>query len=145
MKEWHNLDENELLNSLKTRESGLNTSEVQDRLEKYGRNELPKKKTDSFIKILLRQLTDPIVILLVITVFFCLLIHETIDALAITFIILIDLVMGTFQEWKAEKTAESLQALIKVKVHVLRNGKEEDIDSSDLVIGDIPSSSSMAS
>lgn len=137
MKEWHNLDENELLNSLKTNEGGLNTSKVQDRLEKYGRNELSKKKTDSFIKILLRQLTDPIVILLVITVFFCLLIHETIDALAITFIILIDLVMGTFQEWKAEKTAESLQALIKVKVHVLRNGKEEDIDSSDLVIGDI--------
>ncbi len=137
MKEWYNLDEKEIFNNLKTSENGLNNVEAQNRLSKYGKNELPKKKTDSFIKILFRQLADPIVILLIITVLFCLLIHEVVDALAITFIILIDLIMGTFQEWKAGKTAESLQKLIKVKTHVLRDGKEIDIDSGLLVVGDI--------
>ena len=134
---WYNLKIDDVILKLKSSEDGLTEKEANDRLKKYGTNELPRKKTDGFFKIFGRQLLDPIVILLIITVVFSLIINEVIDAIAISFIVLVDLVIGTFQEWKAEKTAESLSNLIKVKCKVLRDGKEEEIDSSELVIGDI--------
>ena len=135
--EWYKLKNDEVLDLLKTDSNGLDIKEVNNRLNQYGKNELPKKKKDSFIKIFFKQLFDPIVILLVITVIFSLIIGEVIDAIAIIFIILVDLLMGTFQEWKAEKNAESLQDLIKDIVTVIRNFEHKEIESQELVIGDI--------
>lgn len=137
MKEWYQLTQKELLEQLEATEIGLTEKEAQNRLLKYGENTLPKHHTDGFIKIFIRQFLDPIVILLAITVIFSLIIGETVDACAIIFIIVIDLIMGTFQEWKAGKNAESLSNLIKVEVKVLRDGKKIEIDSNQLVIGDI--------
>jgi len=134
---WYILKIEDVLSKFDSSEEGLPEKEAEKRLEKYGKNELPKKKKDSVFKIFFRQMLDPIVILLIITIIFSLIINEVVDALAILFIVLVDLIIGTFQEWKAEKTAESLSNLIKVKCKVLRDGKEIEIDSSDLVIGDI--------
>ena len=134
---WHSRSKEELFQILETTNAGLPNQEVDVRLKKYGKNVLPKKKTDSFFKILLKQLLDPIVILLIVTVVFSFLINEIVDACAIIFIILVDLLLGTFQEWKAEKNAESLANLIKVKCKVRRDNQEIEIDSSELVIGDI--------
>ena len=63
------------------------------------------------------------------------LIHEITDGIAIIFIILVDVILGTVEEWRANKSAESLSNMIKVHAQVIRNGKEE-IDASNLVIGD---------
>lgn len=137
MKKWYQKDKNEIESELQSSNKGLTKKEAKQRLLKNGKNELPKKKNDSIIKIFFRQLLDPIVILLVITVILSLVVKEYVDAIAIIFIILIDLLMGTFQEWKAEKNAEALSQMIKVNVQVLRDGKEITIDSSNLVVGDI--------
>lgn len=134
---WYLLDGEDVLNKLDSNELGLSAQEINKRQNKYGLNILPKKKSDSIFKILFRQLTDPIVMLLVVTVVFSFIIGEIVDACAIIFIILIDLVLGTFQEWKAEKTAESLQNLIKDRVRVIRDNEEMEIDSSEVTIGDI--------
>ena len=134
---WYLLDGEDVLNKLDSNELGLSAQEINKRQNKYGLNILPKKKSDSIFKILFRQLTDPIVMLLVVTVVFSFIIGEIIDACAIIFIILIDLVLGTFQEWKAEKTAESLQNLIKDRVRVIRDNEEIEIDSSEVTVGDI--------
>lgn len=134
---WYSLKIDDVISKLNTSEDGLTSKEASKRLMKNGRNELPKKKTDSVFKIFFSQMLDPIVILLIITIIFSLIINEVIDAIAIAFIVIVDLIIGTFQEWKAEKTAESLSSLIKVKVKVLRDGKEHEIDSSELVIGDV--------
>ena len=117
--------------------NGLSEQVAKERLREYGKNELPKKKRDSVFKIFFRQMMDPIVLLLVITVVFSFIVDEIIDALAIIFIILIDLVMGTIQEWRAEKNADSLQNLIKYQVKVIRDSEEKSIDSVLLVPGDI--------
>lgn len=138
MEAWH-LTKEKIFDLLNTDENGLSDEESDKRLLEYGLNKLPAKKNNSFIKIFFKQLLDPIVILLLITVLFCLFISEFIDAIAITFIILVDLIMGTYQEWKANKTAQSLEKLINVNVRVLRNGIEEEIDSAYLVPGDIVS------
>ena len=133
----HFLTLNELYKKLNSSEKGLSISDAKERLLKYGKNELPKKKRDSFIKIFFKGILDPIVLLLVVTVIFSILAGEITDAIAIGFIIFLDLLLGAFQEWKAEKNADSLSDIIKVKVNVLRDGKEITIDSENLVIGDV--------
>ncbi|MBQ7136456.1 MAG: HAD-IC family P-type ATPase [Bacilli bacterium] len=137
MEKWYNLKIEDVFSKVNSNEVGLSNKESKKRLEKHGKNELPKKKKDSVFKIFFRQMLDPIVILLIVTVVFSLIINEVIDAIAILFIVLVDLIIGTYQEWKAEKTAESLSNLIKVKCKVLRDQKEIEIDSSELVVGDI--------
>lgn len=133
----HFLTLNELYKKLNSGEKGLSICEAKERLLKYGKNELPKKKRDSFIKIFFKGILDPIVLLLVVTVIFSIIASEITDAIAIGFIIFLDLLLGAFQEWKAEKNADSLSNIIKVKVNVLRDGKEITIDSENLVIGDV--------
>lgn len=134
---WYKKNENEIYEELKCTKEGLSSKEVKHRIEKYGRNEIPKKKPDSFFKIMFKQLMDPIELLLVAAMGFSFLINEIVDGIAILLIILIDLLMGTFQEWKANKNAEALSKLVEVKAKVLRDGKEVEIDSIDLVVGDI--------
>ena len=89
----------ELYQKLNTKEEGLNEEEALKRLELHGKNVLPKKKNTSFLKILFEELMDPIVLLLVVTVIFSFLIGEIVDAIAIIFIILIDLLIGSIQEY----------------------------------------------
>lgn len=133
----HHKKINDVFETLKSSEKGLNNKEANKRIIMYGKNTLPKKKKDSFVKIFLKGILDPIVMLLIVTIVFSLIIGEKNDAIAIGFIILVDLILGAVQEWKAEKNADSLSSIIKVKVNVLRDGKQIIIDSEELVIGDV--------
>lgn len=137
LKKWHSTKTSDTFEILKSSELGLSSKEVLLRQKQYGKNELPKKKNDSLIKIFFTQLLDPIVILLVIAMIFSFIIGEVIDAIAILFIITVDLILGTYQEWKANKNVEALTKLIEVKTEVLRDNEEQEIDASDLVVGDI--------
>ena len=117
--------------------NGLSNKETLKRLERYGYNTLPKKKNESFLHIFVKELKDPIVILLVITTIFSLLIGEVVDALAIFFIIIVDLLLGSIQEWKAGKSVSNLSNMIEVNTLVKRDGEESSIHASNLVVGDI--------
>ena len=137
LKKWHSTEKEEVLEILKSSELGLAEKEVKLRQEKYGKNELPKGKTPSLLKIFIEQLLDPIVLLLVVAMIFSILIKENTDAIAIAFIILVDLILGTFQEWKANKNVEALKKLIEIRTKIIRSGKEIEVYSSDIVPGDI--------
>ncbi len=137
LKKWHSTEKEEVLEILKSSELGLDEKEVKLRQEKYGKNELPKGKTPSLLKIFIEQLLDPIVLLLVVAMIFSILIKENTDAIAIAFIILVDLILGTFQEWKANKNVEALKKLIEIRAKIIRSGKEIEVYSSDIVPGDI--------
>ena len=136
-KSYQTISEEDLLSELKTSLDGLTSDEVNSRLEKYGLNDLPKKKKDSIFKIFFMQFANSITIIMIIACILSFFIHEITDAIAIIFIILVDAIMGTIQEWRANKSAESLSNMIKAKAQVIRNGKEEEIDASRLVIGDL--------
>ena len=136
LKKWHSTEKEEVLEILKSSELGLDEKEVKLRQEKYGKNELPKGKTPSLLKIFIEQLLDPIVLLLVVAMIFSILIKENTDAIAIAFI-LVDLILGTFQEWKANKNVEALKKLIEIRTKIIRSGKEIEVYSSDIVPGDI--------
>ena len=136
-KKWYAFDKSFVLNDLNSRYDGLSSNEAKERIRKYGKNELPKKKRDSFFKLLIKGLLDPIVIILVITIVFSFIINERFDAYAIMFIMVVDLIIGATQEWSASKTADSLSKLIRVNNKVIRDGKLIEILSLDLTIGDV--------
>ena len=133
---WYQMTRDELFTKLKTDENGLTNKEANLRLEKFGNNTLPKKKKDSVLKIFLNEFKNPILILLLVAVIASLIGNEPIEALAIILIVLVDVSLGTYQENKANNTAEALSRLVTVKTKVLRNGKEIVVDSANVVPGD---------
>ena len=133
---FYNKNIEDIEKELKTSSNGLTTTEAKKRIQKYGRNTLPKKKKDSVLKIFFNEFKDPIVILLLFAILASLLANEVIDAVAILLIVLIDIIMGTYQENKANNTAEALSKLVTVKTRVVRDGKVVSIDSTNLTIGD---------
>ena len=133
---YYNKKIEDTLKELKTSESGLTENEVEKRIQKYGKNIIPKKEKESIFSIFLKSFKNPIIILLIFAVTASLLVNEVIDAIAIIFIILVDVIMETYQENKANNTAESLNNLIKVKTKVIRNGKIIELNSDELTIGD---------
>ena len=134
---FYNKTEVETLEELKTTSTGLTSEEAAKRLEQYGKNQLPKKKKDSVLKIFLNELKDPMIILLMFAILASFLANEIVDALAILFIILVDLIMGTYQENKANNTAEALENLVTAKSKVLRNGEIIQVESTELTVGDV--------
>lgn len=134
---WYAIDKTFVINDLNSSYNGLTSLEAKERIIKYGKNELPKKKKDGFFILLLKGLLDPIVIVLIITIIFSFIINEKVDALAISFIMLVDLIIGAVQELSASKTADSLAKLIKVNTKVIRDEKEIEVPASDITIGDI--------
>lgn len=137
MKNYQQMNEEELFECLDTRKQGLSTKEAEERIEKYGYNELPKKKKDGIVKVFFLQFCNAITIIMIVAAILSIFIKEYTDAIAIIFIITVDAIMGTIQEWRANKSAEALANMIKVKVDVIRDGKEKQIDASNLVPGDI--------
>lgn len=135
-KQWYSMTKEQVFDELRTSKNGLTSRECQKRQDKYGKNVLPKKKKESIIAIFLKELMNPIELLLLVAVVASLIANEPIEAIAIVLIVLVDLIMGTYQENKANNTAEALSKLVTVKNKVLRDGEEIVIDSAELVPGD---------
>ena len=133
---YYNKSIHEIEKELQTNEHGLSAKEVNIRQQKYGKNTLPKKQKESILKIFLSEFKDPMVILLLVAIIASLIAGEVVDAIAILFIVLIDAVMGAYQENKANNTAEALANLVTTKVKVIRNNEIVSIDAEELTIGD---------
>ena len=127
----------EILEDFKTSMDGLTTKEATKRLEKYGYNELPKEEIKPLYKVFLGSFKDPIIYVLIVCAILSFIVGETLDGLAILFIIMVDAIVSTIQEYKANKNSEALKNLIKVNSKVIRDGKQCEIDSSLVVPGDI--------
>ena len=134
---FYNKKISDIFAELKTSEHGLTTKDAQARQQKYGKNILPKKKADSILKIFLHEFIDPMVLLLVAAIVASVIVGEIVDALVIAGIILVDAIMGTYQENKANHTAEALASLVTVKAKVLRDGEVQTIAAEELTLGDV--------
>jgi len=134
---YYTMNIDEILKELDTSIEGLNSNEIDMRKEKYGLNILPKAKKNTLLKVFLNQFLSPIVLILLVAALVSLIIGEFIDTIFVVLVVLMDAILGTIQEWKAEKNASHLQNLIKVNSTVKRNNEKLSIDSEDLTIGDI--------
>ncbi len=133
---FYNKNIEDIEKELETSNKGLSKEEVLNRQQKYGKNTLPKKEQDSILKIFFNEFKDPMVILLLVAILASIIAGEVIDAIAILFIVLIDAMMGTYQENKANNTAEALAKLVTTKVKVVRDDDVISIDAEDLTVGD---------
>ncbi|MFN3301722.1 MAG: magnesium-translocating P-type ATPase [Patescibacteria group bacterium] len=126
----------EILKELKTSERGLSEEEATKRLKIYGLNEIKAKEVE-LIDILFRQFKSPFFYLLFIASSIAFLIGEKIDGLLILIFLLLSVILGFFQEAKAEKAVSLLKKYLSVKTRVLRDGVIKTIDKKFLVPGDI--------
>lgn len=128
----------EVIKELNTNtKTGLATKEVKKRQAEYGSNELQQKKKKTIGKMILEQLTDKMIIILLIASALSFLLGEKIEGFVILFIISINIVISVIQEKKASNALEALKNMNAPHSLVLRNGKLEKILASELVPGDI--------
>ena len=134
---WHAYRKEQIYSELKTSTTGLNKEEVTKRIQFYGANKLPEGKKVTLMQIILHQLLNPLIFILVAAAVASVAIGEGKDAIFIFLVIFINSALGTYQEYNAEKSASSLQKLMKIKARVRRAGKETEVPSEELVPGDI--------
>ncbi len=136
--EWYNKGKNEVLNELRTDLShGLSNSEAAKRLEEHGRNELEEQVKKSFISKLIAQFADFLIIILMIAAGISASVGEKEDAVVILAIVVINAILGIYQEGKAEKSVEALQKLSAPNAKVIREGNQITLPASEIVPGDV--------
>ncbi|HBC87226.1 MAG TPA: carbonate dehydratase [Lentisphaeria bacterium] len=135
---WHAIQEPEILKMLGTdAASGLSTQEVENRKEIYGLNQItPKKGTPAWLRFLL-QFHQPLVYILLASTLVTLCLKEWVDASVIFSVVFVNSIIGFLQEAKALKALEALSRSMTAQTTVLRNGRKEQIPSTELVPGDI--------
>ncbi|MDD5082747.1 MAG: calcium-transporting P-type ATPase, PMR1-type [Dehalococcoidales bacterium] len=134
---WHSLEANQVLASLNTDRRGLSPAEAKQRLEEFGPNELVEKHKISAWAIFLSQFKDFLIIILLIAVVLSAVLGETADAIVIFIIVLFASVLGFAQEYRAERAMEALKRMASPTATVVRDGEEIDIQSREVVPGDI--------
>ena len=138
MQESYKKSLKEVLEELNTSEDvGLSSNEVKKRLEKYGPNELVQKKKKTILKMILEQLTDKMIVILLIASILSFILGEKLEGFVILFIIAINVLISVVQEKKASDALEALKNMNAPHSLVLRNGKKEEVMAKDLVPGDI--------
>jgi Ca2+-transporting ATPase len=135
---WHSLDVDDILLKLKTNKTlGLSQVEASERLKQFGTNTLTEPKRRSLFSIVFHQLLSPLIYLLFVAAGIAYFIGELRDAIVILIVILLNTIVGAYQEGRAEVSLAALRRLTKSKTKILRDQREQIIETSEIVRGDI--------
>src|SRR6056297_1930539 len=134
---WHALAGREALGRLDSDADGLAVDEVEKRQVFWGKNALPEEDRAGAVRIFVRQFKDPLVYILLVAAVVSLALDNLANATFIAAVLLINAVVGALQEGRAEASASALQEMIRVRTRVVRAGREERVDATVLVPGDI--------
>jgi len=134
---WYQLNAGEVFQDLKTSEKGLTNGEAQERLTHYGLNKLAREERISKTCIFLNQFKNPLIYILIIAAVVTFFVHEYIDMGVILAVVVLNAIIGYFQEFKAEESARALRKMLVPKARVIRDDREKEINSEELVPGDI--------
>lgn len=136
--DWHNLPIESVTSELKSdKQLGLSSVEVQERFKKFGPNSLPEPKLRSLFLIFIHQFLNPLIYLLLIAAGIAFAFGNQKDALVILVVVIFNAFIGAYQEGRAEQSIQALRKLTKFKARVLRGGAEQEVESSELVPGDV--------
>src|SRR5215469_3443844 len=135
---WHAVAADEVLRRLNTDlKKGLETTEVSQRLSKYGPNRLPEgKRQGPFIRFL-SQFNNILVYVLLAAGFVKLMVGLWLDAAIILGVVIINALLGFIQEGKAEKALDSIRKMLSAEAKTLRDGETRMVPAAELVPGDI--------
>jgi len=116
---------------------GLSSAEAARRLERFGRNALPRARPPGVAVVFVRQFKSPLIYVLLVAAFVSLLLQDWSDAAFIFAVLLLNAGVGTFQEYSAERSAEALRELATPRARVERDGEAYEINAEEVVPGDI--------
>lgn len=134
---WHALEVNDVAARLETGHAGLPDDEVTARLGRHGPNRLEEAPPTPWWVLLLHQFASPLIFILVIAAAITLLLEEFVDAAVIAAVLALNATIGFTQESRAEASVRSLMQLVSPHARVIRGGRERDIQSAELVPGDL--------
>ncbi|WMT50229.1 MAG: plasma-membrane proton-efflux P-type ATPase [Thermoplasmatales archaeon] len=134
--EFEKLSTKECYNKLNSSSSGLSSSDVEQRIRQYGKNEVVEKKENPVLKFL-KKFWAPVPWMLEITAIITFFIGKDLDTYIILSLLIFNSFISFFQESRASDAVEMLRSRINVKTRVLRNGTWEQIISTELVPGDV--------
>ncbi len=134
---WHSLEIETILEQLETSPEGLSGEDASERLSTHGPNTLPAKEPPTIWAVLLNQILNPLIFILLAAAVASLAIGELSDAIFILAVIVLNSALGAYQEFNAEKSAAALQRIMKLWARVRRDNKEAEIESKEVVPGDI--------
>lgn len=137
MKQWYRMSKDEVLNTLGVSTDGLSSDKAKELLEKNGKNVLQESKKKSVLQVFLSQFADLLVIILIIAAIISIFSGNLESTIVIFAVIILNAILGTVQHVKAEKSLESLKSLSSPSAKVIRDGVKIEIDSTDVVEGDI--------
>lgn len=127
----------DVLKQFNVSKSGLSENQVKENLDKYGYNQLTEKKKQTVMQVFLTQFKDLLVIILIIAAIISMATGNVESTLVIFAVIILNAILGTVQHFKAEQSLDSLKALSAPSAKVYRNGKKIEIQSKEIVPGDI--------
>jgi len=134
---WHALPASQVLEQLNTTPDGLSTEEALRRLGRFGRNELPEAKKPSPALVFLNQFRSPLIYILLVAAMLSFASRHPVDGLVILAVVILNSIIGFFQEYRAERALEALKKLAALQATVLRDHEEENINAAELVPGDV--------
>jgi len=136
-KPWHALHLPDVLAALNSTDGGLTEDEAASRLNEYGPNRLPEKLPTAPWKFVLRQFASPLIYILGVAAVVSVFIGDVKDAGFILAVLVINAAIGSYQEWKAERSSDALKKLLKIQAAVSRGNDVRDLSAEDLVPGDV--------
>lgn len=134
---WHSIEVSDALVALDSAEEGLTSIEARKRLQSFGPNILPRKAPTPVVFIFLRQFRNPLIYILSIAAVVSLSIGDFKDAGFILAVLLLNAVIGGYQELRAEAGARALEKFLKIHALVLRDKEELEVEAEQLVPGDL--------
>jgi Ca2+-transporting ATPase len=134
---WHAKGVDEVLAALGTGREGLSEDEAARRLQSDGPNELKKEEGTSPLGLFVNQFKNVLILILIVATALSLAVGETVDALIIGIIIIFSAALGFVQEYRAERALDALKKMLALEVTVLRDGEERELDSREIVRGDV--------
>ncbi len=137
LKPWHAWETEKVLSVLHTAPTGLPPEEAASRLKKFGPNELPEQKPYSKLRLFLSQFNNPLMYILMGTVVVSTALQHYSDSFFIILVLISNVAVAYYQESKAGNAIASLRRMVKIYSRVSRNQNEKQIDSRELVAGDI--------
>jgi magnesium-transporting ATPase (P-type) len=123
--------------ALSAAETGLTAEEAEARLKSYGPNRLPQQPAPTLWEILLRQFRSPLIYILGIAAVVSIAIGDVKDACIIAAVLVLNALIGGYQEWRAERSSRALQKFLKIRASVVRNGEIREVDAEQVVPGDL--------
>ncbi len=133
----HALPQEELLRALQSSRQGLSRQEAATRLQRFGPNALPRARPPQPWQIFLRQFKSPLIYVLLVAAGISVVLGHFSDAVFISAVLLLNAVIGTVQEYGAERSAEALRSMVALQARVVRDAEDLEVNAEDLVPGDV--------